>query len=134
MIYYGYLKAVGGLPMADKLMQATGIQDALNLLVALILLLIAIVVIAATIYVWAKFHALPKSLKTILIVGLIVLVAYAAGLWTPQGTVEAWKKVGSDAVDAYNRFDGYTRTHRYIGIIILALLVPLTALQATRTV
>ena len=118
--------------MVDRLMQQTGIQDTLSLLVVLVLGLTAIVAVVVVLYIWAKFHSLPTSLKTFLVAAFLVLVAYSAGLWTPQGIAEALVKLNIAAADAYMRFDGYTRTNRSLGVIALALLVPLVATQGFR--
>ncbi len=117
--------------MTERLMRATGVEDAINLLVWLILLLTLIVLVAIVIYVWAKFHTLPGTLKFFLVAVFLIAVAYSAGLWTPQGVAKAWESLKVVALDTWRRFDGYTRTNRTLGVMFLALLVPLMALQGS---
>lgn len=114
------------------LMQASDVQDLMYKLMLFLFVLAGLIVLVLVMVVWTFWNTCSPAQKTVIKVALVLaglLYAIVAGWAVTQvlrqlGVPLSWDDWLTWATDKWMRFDGFTRSHRWLGAVGLAL-VPL---------
>lgn len=107
----------------DTLLKATGVEDLLYRLTILVLVVLGAVVLLVFSIIWAKFSDLPAASKIALLLAISLVVIAVIWLVSPgmledRGvTAEALQSL---MVHMWREVDGFSRSHRWIGLALLA--------------
>jgi hypothetical protein len=100
-------------------------ERGLYTLALLMLLTLGLVLITFLVVVWSKWMALPFGAKLLCLLGLGIvglMVALVVG-WVAEDSVrQAYAAAVAQATHLWRIFDGFTRSHRWVGMVLLALL------------
>ncbi len=107
----------------DELLKTTGVEELLYKLTILMLVVLGTIVLLVFSIIWAKFSDLPAMSKVGLVLALVLIALVVIWIMSPElledngVTAEALQSL---IVHIWREVDGFARSHRWIGLVLLA--------------
>lgn len=109
------------------------IQRALVLAIVLLFLTLLLVAVLVAAFLWKEWYNLSPPVKFLLLMAALivgVIVAVVTGALAESQLRNAWNELLLGARHLWLLFDGFTRSHRWVGLLLLAA-IPLLLLGTT---
>lgn len=101
------------------------IQRALVLAIVLLFLTLLLVAVLVVAFLWREWYNLSPPVKFLLVAGAVIvglMIALVTGALVEDQVYAVWEASVAYAYHLWMRFDGFTRSHSWVGMVLLGLM------------